>query len=71
MRSQIATGILVTSTAQQSQMANRKDVLTKLNFVIAEIEQAHFAKQTNVTYNLLFRRNPVKIYEGECLSVGY
>jgi len=58
---------VVTSTAQRSQLANRKDALNKLNAILAEMEQANLTKQANAAWNehnQLVRGNPVRIYEG-------
>ena len=63
----IPTGIIVTSTAQRSQLANRKDALMKLNSILAEIEAAGVAKQTKdawIEHNQIERGNPVRVYEG-------
>lgn len=63
----IPTGIVVTSTSQRSQLANRKDALDKLNAILAEMEQSNLAKQVNAAWskhNQLVRGNPVRIYEG-------
>lgn len=64
----IPTGIVVTSTSQRSQLANRKDALLKLKALLSEMEQASAAKQSNDAWrehNQIVRGNPVRIYEGE------
>lgn len=63
----IPTGITVTSTAERSQLRNKKDALRKLERILNEKEmqqqnnQVHSAwkEHTNIV-----RGNPVRIYEG-------
>lgn len=64
----IPTGIVVTSTSQRSQLANRKDAMQKLNVILANAKQAALDKQNNDAWrehHQIVRGNPVRIYEGE------
>ncbi len=63
----VPTGITVTSTAQRSQIQNRKNALDKLNLILAEKEASNKAKQTNDAWrehNRIVRGNPVRVYKG-------
>lgn len=63
----IPTGITVTSTAERSQLQNRKNALDKLNLILAEKEAANRAKQTNDAWRehtRIVRGNPVRVYKG-------
>ena len=63
----VPTGISVTSTAQRSQIQNRKNALDKLNLILAEKEAANKAKQTNDAWrehSRIVRGNPVRVYKG-------
>ncbi|MEE1101182.1 MAG: peptide chain release factor H [Agathobacter sp.] len=63
----VPTGITVTSTAQRSQIQNRKNALDKLNLILAEKEAANKAKQTNDAWrehSRIVRGNPVRVYKG-------
>lgn len=63
----VPTGITVTSTAQRSQIQNRKNALDKLNLILAEKEESNRAKQTNDAWrehNRIVRGNPVRVYKG-------
>lgn len=63
----IPTGITVTSTAERSQLQNRKNALDKLNLILAEMEAANHAKQTNDAWRehtKIVRGNPVRVYKG-------
>lgn len=63
----IPTGITVTSTAERSQMQNKKDALRKLQARLAEENEKALAKQTNTAWQQhtqLVRGNPVRVYEG-------
>ena len=63
----VPTGITVTSTAQRSQIPNRKNALDKLNLILAEKEAANKAKQTNDAWrehSRIVRGNPVRVYKG-------
>ncbi len=64
----VPTGIVVTSTAERSQLLNRKNALEKLNAILSEKEKSLKAKQTNEawqSHNSLVRGNPVRVYKGE------
>lgn len=64
----IPTGIAVTSTAERSQLQNRKDAMRKLMAKLAEKNKNLQAKQTNEAWQQhtqLVRGNPVKVYKGE------
>ena len=63
----IPTGIVVTSTSQRTQQANRKDALNKLNILLQE--RTRQAKQNQINsawreHNRIVRGNPVRIYKG-------
>jgi len=63
----IPTGIVVTSTAQRSQMQNRDDALKKLNAILNEMERGVKDKQKNdawAEHYKIERGNPVRVYEG-------
>ena len=63
----IPTGITVTSTAERSQLQNRKNALEKLNILLVEKEAAGKAKQTKDAWKehtQIVRGNPVRIYKG-------
>lgn len=63
----IPTGITVTSTAQRSQFANKKDALNKLNIILNEKERMEKKKQVNSAWRehtRIVRGNPVRVYEG-------
>ena len=63
----LPTGIVVTSTAECTQMANRKDALNKLNLFLRERENRAKQKQTNDAWrehNRIVRGNPVRVYSG-------
>lgn len=65
------TGITVTSTAERSQLQNRKNALNKLNLILEEKEAAGKAKQTNDAWRehtQIIRGNPVRIYKGMSFS---
>lgn len=62
----IPTGISVTSTAERTQLLNRKDALNKLNLLIKERNDATKQKQVNNAWrehNRIVRGNPVRIYK--------
>ncbi len=64
----IPTGIAVTSTAERSQLQNRKDAMKKLMAKLAEKNKNLQAKQTNEAWQQhtqLVRGNPVRVYKGE------
>lgn len=63
----VPTGIAVTSTAERSQLANKKDALKKLNVILQNKEQEEKEKQTNSAWRehtRIVRGNPVRVYEG-------
>lgn len=63
----IPTGITVTSTAERSQLMNRKDAMQKLNLMLNQMEQTEKDKQQNNAWrehNRIVRGNPVRVYEG-------
>lgn len=63
----VPTGITVTSTAERSQYANKKDALMKLNAILNEMEQTEQKKQVNSAWRehtRIVRGNPVRVYEG-------
>lgn len=63
----LPTGIVVTSTAERTQMANRKDALNKLNLILRERENQAKQKQTNNAWrehNRIVRGNPMRVYSG-------
>ncbi len=63
----IPTGITVTSTAERSQFANKRDALHKLNVILEQREKEESGKQVNSAWrehNRIQRGNPVRVYEG-------
>lgn len=63
----LPTGIVVTSTAERSQLQNRKDALNRLNLLLFEKEFSAKQKQTNDAWRehtRIVRGNPVRVYEG-------
>ena len=63
----IPTGITVTSTAERTQLLNKKDALNKLNLLLKEREDVAKQKQVNDAWrehNRIVRGNPVRIYKG-------
>ena len=63
----IPTGITVTSTAERTQLLNKKDALNKLNLLLNEREDLAKQKQVNDAWkehNRIVRGNPVRVYEG-------
>lgn len=63
----VPSGITVTSTAQRSQHANKKDALCKLNAILRNQEQSARSKQTKEAWQehtKIVRGNPVRVYEG-------
>lgn len=63
----IPTGITVTSTAERSQHANRKNALVKLNAILNEMEQTEQKKMVKSAWSehtRIVRGNPVRVYEG-------
>lgn len=63
----IPTGITVTSTAERSQLANRRDAMNKLAGILEQKEIEEGQKQKKAAWNehaRLVRGNPVRVYEG-------
>ncbi|MDO4482524.1 MAG: peptide chain release factor H [Bacillota bacterium] len=63
----IPTGIAVTSTAERSQLLNRRDAMRKLNAILTAREIEAKKKQTNAAWrqhSQIVRGNPVRVYEG-------
>lgn len=63
----IPTGITVTSTAERTQLLNKKDAMNKLNLLLKEREDTAKQKQVNDAWrehNRIVRGNPVRIYKG-------
>ena len=63
----IPTGIMVTSTAERSQFANKRDALNKLNAILERKEKEESGKQVHSAWrehNRIVRGNPVRVYEG-------
>ena len=61
------TGITVTSTAERSQLLNKKNALEKLNTILNDKQLEQQRLQINAAWqehNKLVRGNPVRIYEG-------
>ena len=64
----IPTGIVVTSTAERSQLQNRHDAMRKLTAILNAMEVEEQRKQDNTAWKKhteLVRGNPVRTYEGE------
>lgn len=62
------TGIIVSSTEERSQYANKQRAMQKLKVKLYELEENEKKKQNNVAWNKhneLIRGNPVRTYEGE------
>ncbi len=63
----IPTGIVVTSTAQRSQLQNKADAMRKLNAILCDMEyqaQSRQKKDAWREHTRIVRGNPVRIYEG-------
>lgn len=63
----IPTGIAVESTAERSQLQNRKDAMRKLKFILREREIEAQKKQDNDKWrehNRIVRGNPIRVYKG-------
>ncbi|MBR6359608.1 MAG: peptide chain release factor H [Lachnospiraceae bacterium] len=63
----VPTGISVTSTAERSQLQNRRNALEKLNLILAEKEAENKAEQKNsawMEHKRIVRGNPVRVYTG-------
>ncbi len=64
----IPTGIIVSSTKERSQFANKQDALRKLTAILRETNAAGRSKQKNDAWSKhagITRGNPIRIYEGE------
>ena len=62
----IPTGITVTSTAERSQLLNRKNALNKLNIILKEHLKNAKQKQINSAWRehtKIVRGNPVRVYK--------
>lgn len=63
----IPTGITVTSTAERSQLLNKKDALEKLSAILNDKQESQIKLQINSAWkehNKIVRGNPVRTYEG-------
>lgn len=63
----VPTGITVTSTAERSQYANKRNAMRKLNEILEQKEKDESAKQIHSAWrehNRIQRGNPVRIYAG-------
>ena len=63
----IPTGITVTSTAERSQYANKKNAMDKLNAILNQKELDEKDRQVNSAWKehtKIVRGNPVRVYEG-------
>lgn len=63
----IPTGIIVTSTSERSQFANKRDALSKLSLILHQKELEGKQRQTNSAWRehtKIVRGNPVRVYEG-------
>ena len=63
----VPTGISVTSTAERSQLLNKKDALEKLNLLLKEKQKELYQLQINSAWRehtSIVRGNPVRIYTG-------
>lgn len=64
----LPTGITVTSTAERSQLLNKKDALLKLSALLKEKNEEQTRLQINSAWqehNRIIRGNPVRVYKGE------
>ncbi len=64
----LPTGIMVSSTRERSQFANRQDALKKLTAILGEMNVMNQEKQKNEAWSKhaqIVRGNPIRIYEGE------
>lgn len=63
----VLTGITVTSTAERSQLLNKKDALEKLAALLEDKQAEQIQLQINSAWrehNRIIRGNPVRTYEG-------
>ena len=64
----IPTGITVTSTAERSQLLNKKDALEKLAAILKSKQSEQTQLQINSAWrehNKIVRGNPVRTYKGQ------
>lgn len=62
----IPTRIMVTSTSERSQFANKKDALDKLNIILEQMEEDEKRKQRNLAWRehtRMVRGNLVRVFE--------
>lgn len=67
----IPTGITVTSTAERSQLLNKKDALEKLAFILKNKQAEQMQLQINSAWrehNKIVRGNPVRTYKGQAFQ---
>lgn len=67
----IPTGITVTSTAERSQLLNKKDALEKLASILKSKQSEQAQLQINSAWrehNKIVRGNPVRIYKGQAFQ---
>ena len=63
----IPTGVVVTSTAERSQLLNRKNALDRLVLILRDRQLEQVRLQVNnawTEHNKIVRGNPVRVYEG-------
>lgn len=63
----VPTGITVTSIAERSQYANKRNAMKKLNAILEQKEKEESAKQVHSAWrehNRIQRGNPARVYEG-------
>ena len=62
----VPTGITVTSIAERSQYANKRNAMKKLNAILEQKEKEESAKQVHSAWrehNRIQRGNPARVYE--------
>ena len=67
----LPTGITVTSTAERSQLLNKRDALEKLNKILKDKQLQQQKLQINNAWrehNRIVRGNPVRIYKGTAFA---
>lgn len=67
----IPTGITVTSTAERSQLLNKKDALEKLATILKSKQSEQMQLQNNSAWrehNKIVRGNPVRTYKGQAFQ---
>ena len=67
----IPTGITVTSTAERSQLLNKKDALEKLAVILKSKQSEQAQLQINSAWrehNKIVRGNPVRTYRGQAFQ---